>query len=499
VDKNQLYYGDNIDVLRDHSYFPDASVDLVYLDPPFNSNRDYNAFFEQKDGRRSAAQIKAFTDTWRWDIASSAAYEEVVLAGGEPAQVLLGLRSILGTNDVLAYLSMMAPRLIELRRVLKDTGTIFLHCDPTASHYLKVLMDGVFGASCFVNEIIWHYRKWSTGKYGFQRNHDVILFYARSPERTGPWHQQFMERAASALKRFGSAKIESGYDEEGRRLPSVTTSEESEGVRMDDVWDIGRVPPPKQLFPTEKPLDLLVRIIETCTNEDDIVLDPFCGCGTAIMAAQQLNRNWRGIDVTHLATNLIKFRLLRMFGMVERVDYQVTGEPTTLDGAIQLAADDPYQFQWWSLGRLGARAIEKKKGADLGIDGKLFFHDDAKRTTKQIIFSVKSGKLKASDVRDLRGVIEREQAEIGVLVSLGKPTDKMRAEAATAGFYKSPWGQHPKLQLLQVEEILQGKQVDCPPLSQVNVTFKKADAAPAAPEAKTAPMFDVPDEYVDRP
>jgi hypothetical protein len=349
-------------------------------------------------------------------------------------------------------------------------------------------MDSIFGASCFVNEIIWHYPKWSTGKYGFQRNHDVILFYTRSPERGGPWNQQFMDRAASTLKRFGTSKIESGYDDEGRRKPSVTTTEESEGVRMDDVWDIGRVPPIQQLFPTQKPLPLLERIITSCTNEGDTVLDPFCGCGTAIMAAQKLNRRWRGIDITHLATNLIKTRLLDMFGTV---DYSVTGEPVTVDGAIQLANEDPYQFQWWSLGLLGARPIEKKKGADKGIDGKLFFHDDAKQTTKQIIFSVKSGKLKAADVRDLRGVIEREKAEIGVLVSLDKPTDKMRAEAATAGFYKSPWGQHPKIQLLQVEDILKGKGIDCPPLTQVNVTFKKA-AKPASPEVETVPMFDVP-------
>lgn len=283
---NRLYYGDNLDVLQRHEYFPDACVDLIYLDPAFNSNREYNAFFEQQDGRRSAAQIKAFTDTWRWDEASARTYEMTVEAGGAPAQAMKALRDLLGTNDVLAYLSMMAPRLIELRRVLRPTGSIFLHCDPTASHYLKIVMDSIFGAECFVNEIIWHYRKWPRGKYGFQRNHDVILFYARTRSRDRTFNQLFMERAASTLKPFGTAKITSGHDEEGHRVPSTTGEEESEGVRMDDVWDIGRVPPIKQLFPTEKPLPLLTRIVEAARHKGDVVLDPFCGCGTAVVAAQ---------------------------------------------------------------------------------------------------------------------------------------------------------------------------------------------------------------------
>lgn len=489
VADNKLYYGDNLDVLRDHSYFPDQSVDLIYLDPPFNSNRDYNAFFEQQDGRRAAAQIKAFTDTWKWDVSAAASYQSVVEQGGSAANALVGLQALLGNNDVLAYLSMMAPRLIEMRRVMKDTASIFLHCDPTASHYLKVLMDGIFGADCFVNEIVWHYRKWATGKFGFQRNHDVILYYARKPGHIAKFNQLYMDRAESTKRRFGNAKIVSGHDEEGRRLPSATVEgEESEGVRMDDVWDIGRVPPIKQLFPTQKPLPLLERIIAATTDEGDVVLDPFCGCGTAVVAAQSLNRHWRGIDITHLATNLIKTRLLDMFG---KVDYDVIGEPTTLDGATQLAKEDPYQFQWWSLGLLGARPTEKKKGADAGIDGKLFFHDDSRGGTKQIIFSVKAGKLHLNYVRDLRGVIEREGAQIGVLVSMDKPTAPMRAEAASAGFYKSHWGEHPRLQILTIEEILNGSKIDCPPLGLVNVTFKKAKAEAVEAAQGAQPELDI--------
>lgn len=329
-------------------------------------------------------------------------------------------------------------------------------------------------------------RKWAVGKYGFQRNHDVVLFYAKSVAGTRTFNQLFMERAASTLKRFGTAKITSGHDAAGRRIPSTTGSDESEGVRMDDVWDIGRVPPIQQLFPTQKPLPLLTRIIEAASNEGDVVLDPFCGCGTAVVAAQQLKREWRGIDITHLSTNLIKTRLLDIFGPVS---YDVIGEPTTLDGAAQLAREDPYQFQWWSLGQLGARPLEQKKGADAGVDGKLFFHDDNSGATKQIIFSVKAGRLNLSYVRDLRGVIEREGAEIGVLVAMQKPTEKMRAEAASAGFYKSHWGRHPRMQILTIEEILTGTRVDSPPLGQVNVTFKKSRKASVAAPRDDDPMF----------
>lgn len=267
---NTLYYGDNLDILR--RYIADESVDLVYLDPPFKSNQDYNVLFAEQDGTRSAAQIKAFEDTWQWDQAAAAAFQEVVEAGGKVSEVMQAFRLFLGENDMLAYLSMMAPRLVELRRVLRETGSIYLHCDPTASHYLKLLMDAVFRPQNFINEIVWHYRKWPTGKYTFQRNHDVILFYARSPAKGRVFNQLYMERAPSTLKRFGTAKIVSGHDEHGRRVPSQTEEEDSEGVRQDDVWEIGRVPPIKQLFPTEKPPALLERIVLSSTNAGDVVL-----------------------------------------------------------------------------------------------------------------------------------------------------------------------------------------------------------------------------------
>jgi len=469
--ENLLYYGDNLDVLKLH--VKDETIDLIYLDPPFKSNQKYNILFAEQNGSRSKAQIKAFEDTWRWDEAAVTAYRKIVEGGGNVSRLMQALHSFIGGCDMLAYLSMMVPRLIELRRVLKHTGSIFLHCDPTAGHYLKLLMDGIFGPGNFKNEIIWHYRKWPSGKYAFQRNHDVILFYSKSDSLKRTFNQLFMERTPSTLKRFGTAKIVSGHDDMGRRLPSTTEEKDSEGVRQDDVWDIGRVPPIKQLFPTQKPELLIERIILAASNEGDTVLDPFCGCGTTIVTAQRLNRSWIGIDITHLAISLIKNRLRDALG--EGVAYKVIGEPVSLPDAEKLVREDPYQFQCWALGRVGARPVDQKKGADRGIDGRLYFHDDTKGIkTKQIIFSVKSGHISVAHIRDLRGVIEREQAEIGVLITLHPPTKPMRVEAKEAGNYESPWGtSHPRIQIITINELLENKGIDSPP-SKVNVNFKKA-------------------------
>ncbi|MCK5225244.1 MAG: restriction endonuclease [Planctomycetes bacterium] len=490
VEKNKLYYGDNLDILQ--RYIKDESVDLVYLDPPFNSNQDYNVLFAEKDGGRSGAQIKAFDDTWHWDTLAAAAWQETVEKGGKVSQVMQAFRTFLGENDMLAYLSMMAPRLVELKRVLKETGSIYLHCDPTASHYLKLLMDAIFEPQNFINEIVWHYRKWPAGKYTFQRNHDIILFYSKSKNRNRVFNQLYMSRAESTLKRFGTAKIISSFDEKGNRLPSKTEGKNSAGVRQDDVWEIGRVPPIKQLFPTMKPEALLERIIKASSNEGDVVLDPFCGCGTTIAVAQRLNRRWIGIDITHLAIGLIKHRLQDAFGEKVRETYKVIGEPKDITGARQLAKEDTFQFECWALGLVGARSAEKKKGADKGIDGRLYFHDEGTGgKTKQIIFSVKAGNVNVSHIRDLRGVIDREKAQIGVLLTMNKPTKPMIVEAASAGFYDSPWGKkkHPRLQILTIEDLLSEKQIDCPPLSQVNITFKKAAKAKSK-KTETQQMFE---------
>jgi len=471
--ENTLYYGDNLQILR--RYIPDKSIDLIYLDPPFNSKQSYNVLFREEGGAKSTAQIKAFEDTWHWDESAEKTYKEMTETSPKRvADLIMAFRSALGVNDVTAYLVMMAIRLVELHRVLKDTGSLYLHCDPTASHYLKLVMDAVFGPKSFCNEIIWHYRKWTAGKYTFQRNHDVLLFYARTNSRERVFNQLFMERAPSTLKRFGPAKIISGYDKNGRRIPSRTAETKSEGVRQDDVWDIGRVAPIKQLFPTQKPEALLERIIKASSNEGDVVLDPFCGCGTTITVAEKLKRKWIGIDITHLAISLMKNRLKDTFA--DSVKYEVIGEPVDLKGAEELAASDPYQFQWWALGKVDARPAEneKRKGRDKGIDGYIYFHDEKEKAkTKKIVIQVKSGNVNPGQLRDLRGVVERENAQIGVFITLKPPTQGMITEAASAGFYRSPgWNRdYPRLQILTIEELLSGKTVERPPIS---TTFKEA-------------------------
>jgi site-specific DNA-methyltransferase (adenine-specific) len=469
---NLLYYGDNLDVLRRH--VAEESIDLVYLDPPFNSNASYNVLFAERDGTQAASQIKAFEDTWRWDEGAARAFEEVVEAGGRVSQAMQAFRTFLGDTDMLAYLAMMAPRLVELRRVMKPTGSLYLHCDPTASHYLKMLLDSVFGAGNFLNEVIWYYRGAGTPKTERARRHDVILWYAKKESEhyfnPDPIRRPYAE---ATVERFSHhiGNVRDGKDFGLQTLHPL-------GKHPDDViTHIQPIAPSAKArlgYPTQKPEELLEDIIGSSSREGDLVLDPFCGCGTTIAAAQKLKRQWIGIDITHLAISLIKQRLDDAHGETIRDTYKVIGEPTSIADAEVLAASDPYQFQWWTLGLVGARPAEGKKGADQGIDGRIYFHEGDTAKTKQIILSVKAGKLHATYVRDLRGVMEREKAEICVLLALDEPTPKMRTEAASAGFYTSPWGQHPRLQIVTVGELLAGKRLDIPPIRQTSVTYKRA-------------------------
>jgi site-specific DNA-methyltransferase (adenine-specific) len=446
--KNQLYYGDNLEVLQ--YYVKDESIDLIYLDPPFKSDTIYNMLFTEQNGTRAAAQIKAFDDTWHWDEAAAAAFQEVVEAGGKVSLALQSFRTFLGESDMLAYLSIMAPRLMELRRALKKTGSIYLHCDPTASHYLKMLMDAVFGVKNFQNEVIWHYGLGGSSPKRWARKHDTILFYSK----------------------------ESSWEFNPQMIPATSQRMLGQEKKMTDVWDIptiNNMAKERIGYPTQKPETLLERIIRASSNEGNIILDPFCGCGTTIAAAQKLNRRWIGIDITHLAINLIKKRLSDAHGEQIKDTYEVIGEPQSLQDAKVLAEEDPYQFQWWALSLIGARPNEdeKKKGADKGIDGKIFFHDEADGgPTKKVIISVKAGKTSASHVRDLRGVIERDKAQLGAILTMNAPTKPMKTEAASAGFYHSPlWDKdYPKLQILTIEQLLAGKGLAMPP---VNTTFKR--------------------------
>ena len=530
---NTLYYGDNLEVLREH--VPDESVDLIYLDPPFKSNQSYNVLFAERDGSQSAAQIKAFEDTWRWDQAAAAAYRAVVETGGRASETLQAFRLILGDNDMLAYLSMMAPRLVELHRVLKPTGSLYLHCDSTASHYLKLLLDAIFGGESFRSEIIWQRTSSHNDASRFAHVTDTILYYAKTKKRTwnpvyvphnesyvanfyryederGKYRLHEIIRTASMGPRPNLAYEYKGYvpefgwrmersklealDNEGRLVWSKSgrpyrKTYLSGGRVPTNLWtDIGNVSAQSKErlgYPTQKPEALLERIILASSNEGAVVLDPFCGCGTAIAAAQKLGRRWIGIDITHLAINLIRHRLQDAFGPDIAQTYEVIGEPKALPDAQALAQQDPYQFQWWALGKVGARPLEQKKGADRGIDGRLYFHDEGpKGRTKQIILSVKAGKTGVAHVRDLRGVVQREQAAIGVFISLQEPTRAMRQEAASADPYHSPgWDQdYPGLQLLTVADLFAGKRIAYPHMG--NVTYQRAPRA--GPAVSTAPL-----------
>lgn len=473
---NTLYYGDNLQILR--QYIKDESVDLIYLDPPFNSNASYNVLFAEHTGSKSTAQIQAFEDTWKWGEDSDQAYREIVERGGRASQALQAFRQLLGESNMMAYLAMMAPRLIELHRVLKPTGSLYLHCDPTASHYLKLLLDNILGIRNFRNEIIWCYRGGGSKQQDFGKRHDIIFRYSKtdtynfySDSVRIPYQAEGIGRKDDAMwgKHSGTNKI---------YKPNPL------GKIPEDWWPINVInanDPERLGYPTQKPETLLERIIKASSNPGDVVLDPFCGCGTSIAVAQRLDRQWIGIDITHLAIALIKHRLETSTGGTAK--YKVIGEPTTEEEARTLAEESPYQFQWWALSLVGARPVEQKKGADQGIDGRLFFHFDGSSDTHQIIFSVKAGNLTPAYVRDLHGVIDREKAEIGVLITFNEPTKAMRTEALNAGVYRSAWGDHPKLQIFTVGELLAGKKIDMPPIHREgNATFKKAPRQKSTPD-----------------
>jgi site-specific DNA-methyltransferase (adenine-specific) len=516
-DRNLLVYGNNLAVLRNPHYFPSESVDLVYLDPPFKPNERYNVLFRARGGTPAAAQVRAFEDTWHWDEAAAAAYHDTMEnAPGAVARTLEALKSVLDQSDMFAYLCMMAPRLVELHRVLRDTGSIYLHCDPAASHYLKVLMDAVFGAEHFRNEIIWKRTTAHSSARKFAPIHDTLLCFAKGDRPT--WNSPRTDYDPAYLDKYyrfddgdgrlywradlcaeGTRKGSSGQpwrgfdpstkgmhwkfkvetldtlDAEGRIYWAKGGTgwpqykryrDELKGKAVPDMWDdIDRINPvgkERLHYPTQKPRALLDRIIQASSNPGDTVLDPFCGCGTTIASADSLDRQWIGIDVAYDAIRIIRDRLTDA-GLDPKKDYEVWGEPESAEDAERLADEDKYQFQWWAVSRLGGREIERKKGADKGIDGRFFLRSD--RTSgkfPEAIISVKAGATGPAHVRELRGALERENADVGVLVTLHKATAAMRAEAASAGDYASGERWYPRIQLLTAADIIAGKRIEYP-------------------------------------
>jgi len=510
LETNALYYGDNLEILR--KYIPDSSIDLIYLDPPFNSNATYNILFKELTGEPSQAQITAFDDTWHWGIESERTFQEIIVnAPVNVAELITAFRNFIHQNDMMAYLVMMCIRLLELKRVLKDTGSIYLHCDSTASHYLKILMDAIFGIRNFRNEIIWQRTGAHSDAKRWGKVTDTILFYSKGMKYN--WHPQYIEYADEYIKerykyidkdsgrlywrntmtaagqggaryfrgvlkeppsgthwRFSQEEI-NRMEAEGRiyyspsGMPYVKSFlDERQGKAVQCIWtDIVMSKSGRERlgYPTQKPEALLERIIKSSSSERDIILDPFCGCGTALVAAQKLNRQWVGIDITHLAIATMKWRLDTMFPGIE---YKVIGEPKDLSSVVELAKQNKYQFQWWAVSLIGGQPYgDKKKGADTGIDGYLYFMDEKDKVKKAII-SVKGGGTSVKDIRDLGHVIDREKAEIGIFITLEHPTRPMETEAVTKGFYHSPLGKdYPRIQILTIEELLNGDKPDIPP------------------------------------
>jgi adenine specific DNA methylase Mod len=508
-----LYFGDNLYVLRND--IKSESVDLVYLDPPFNSKRDYNLLFKTPKGHDSDAQITAFDDSWHWGEQAEREFAELLhQSNTDVSEMIQSLRRFLKESDMMAYLTMMANRLVELHRVLKSSGSLYLHCDPTASHYLKIVLDTVFGAENFRNEITWKRRHGfssavhDSNRYG--NCTDTILFYAKSNEaeftpqynRDTKDYQEYVENFFTLVDEHGrkyqatsltnpayrpnliyeykgykppangwmitKEKMEQ-WDKEERihfpkdkngRLRRKSFADELKGMPIQNLWDdieqLGAHDAERLGYPTQKPLALLERVIQASSKSGDIVLDPFCGCGTAVHAAQNLGREWIGIDITHLAIGLIEKRMKFAF---PNITFEIQGTPKDLAGARDLAERDKYQFQWWACSLVGAQPYQgKKKGADGGIDGIIFFQDNDEGA-KKIIVSVKGGEsVTRTMIADLKNTVEREKAEIGLFVTLAEPTKPMITEAASAGFYESPKGAYPKIQILTIADLLSGKE-----------------------------------------
>jgi site-specific DNA-methyltransferase (adenine-specific) len=532
--RNTLYYGDNLSVLRDH--IPTASVDLVYLDPPFNSQRNYNILFKDEHGLEADAQIQAFEDSWHWNDAAAQIYHELASDGPVHVGQLVGaLRYLLGTNQMLAYLVMMAARLVELHRVLKPTGSLYLHCDPTASHYLKIILDSVFGPGQFKSEISWKRYGAHNDANGYGAVHDVLLYYTKGSQYI--FNKQFQPYDESYIaerfrfqdsdgRRWSEQNLASPnprpnltypfsasngityqppangwkYTRErmeqldrARRLHFPKRAEgrmrlknymdEMPGVPVQDIWTdisiIGGTSSERLGYPTQKPLALLERIIQASSNPGDVI-------------PEKLGRRWIGIDVTHLAISVMKSRMLEMF---PGIAFQTIGEPQDIGAARKLALDDRYQFQWWALSLVKARPLggqegskQGKKGADRGIDGIIPFFDDPSERPKRALIQVKSGHVRSGDVRDLRGTMEREQAPLGAFLTLEPPSREMLTEAAAAGVYRSPgWGRdYPKLQILTIEDLLRGRTTVKMP--QAYAPFKQAQRLGEQGEQQRFPM-----------
>jgi DNA modification methylase len=510
---NTLFYGDNLPIMR--AEIDTGSVDLVYLDPPFNSQQSYNVLFPSRQGGHASAQIHAFNDTWHWsEEAERTLFELMHGESAELANLAQALRAMLGKGDMLAYLVMMAPRLVELRRVLKPTGSLYLHCDPTSSHYLKLLLDAVFGPRNFRNEIIWKRTTSHSSAKKFAPVHDTILCYRnggtpiwtdprvpndpkylKSRYRYDDGDGRLYARAdltAAGTRNGSSGMAWRGFDVAAKgnhwkftieNLEALDATgriywppggawprykrylDELQGLAVADVWtdiEVLNAKAAERLgFSTQKPLALLERIISASSNPGDLVLDPFCGCGTTVDAAQKLDRHWIGIDVSTLAIDIIDRRLRDNYG--NQIAYEIRGIPRDVEGARALFGRDPFEFERWAVLLLEARPNTKQVG-DKGLDGTAWFWT-GEVTDGRILISVKGGAVNPGFVRDLAGTVEGHGAQMGLMVTLRPPTKGMSEAASMAGFYTHPNGQrYPRVQLMTVDQLLKGERPNWPPM-----------------------------------
>ena len=542
--KNRLYFGDNLDVMR--RYLADESVDLVYLDPPFNSNRNYSVIFN-RNGEvplDASAQIEAFEDTWHWTHVTEEQYAEYQQTmPNRVADALSAFRTLLGENDAMAYLVNMAPRLVELHRVLKPTGSLYLHCDPTMSHYLKVLLDAIFDARFFRNEIIWK----RTGAHGSAKRyaplHDVLLMYSKSATYTwnqkyGPYEEDYLEtkfaKTDESGRRFQDISLtgpdtragDSGkpwrdvdptaanrhwalprylvdqgivpagasthekldrLDEAGyiywtsKGTPRLKFFvEDAAGMPLADIWPdirpLNSQAAERLGYPTQKPLALMERLIEASSNPGDVVLDPFCGCGTTVDAAQNLGRRWVGIDITYISIDLIIKRLQHTFGDAIRETFTTNGIPQDLGAAQAMFTKSAFEFERWAVTLVAAQPNQKQVG-DKGIDGVGRFLLDSKgKNVGRVLVSIKGGKtITPSMVRDLDGTVTAQKAEMGILVTLAPATKGIKDAIAHGGVYTHPAnGQpFPRLQHVTIAELLKGKGPTLPTMLRPYIEAKR--------------------------
>ena len=475
---NILYYGDCLTIMREH--MRPASVDLIYLDPPFNSNRAYNAIYKDETGRPLPDQIEAFCDLWTLDEERERAIRQIPVlmrdAGldDEVAESWQGWGKALRRTSprLLAYLSYMTERLLPMRGLLKPTGSIYLHCDPTASHYIKVTMDAIFGHKSFKNEIIWPYQTGGRSKRRFSRKHDVILYFSKGRAPVFNWQAVGVPRGSK--KRNNMKKV---ISKDGRTYYSIKSHGkeykyyEDETITPTDVWsDIAHMhqrDPERLGYATQKPLALLERIIKASSNEGDTVFDPFCGCATTLEAAQRLGRKWIGIDIAiHAVKRVARVRLGDRCGLVEGRDYEVRGVPHTMEGARDLWKRDKYHFQKWAVEQVDG-FVTTKRAADGGIDGRLYFALPDKRELQSMIIEVKGGKNPSiNDLRALRGVLDGDAALMAGLIIM-EPLGATKARnfhefMAEAGDMEVTGVNYARMQLMSVEDILEGKKFNTP-------------------------------------